>query len=441
MGRPICAVSTPRGKGGIAVIRASGDGAIELTSRVFRSKSDLNEAKGYTILHGGIYDGEKKLDDVLVSVFCAPHSFTGEDVCEISCHGGVVVTESILGLLLRSGFALAEAGEFTKRAFLNGKMSLTQAEAVHDIIEANTSSAASAAVNRLDGALTKEIGTVRDKIVRLCAAVQVSTDFPDEEPDAFSEEPLYKSLVEIKNELEKIRKRAERGIYLAGGARCAICGEPNVGKSSLLNFLAGEEKAIVSDISGTTRDALEARCEIGGVMVTFIDTAGIRETEDKIENLGIKKAKDVVAKADFVIFAAVSGSTLSPDEEKMLSEIKKPVIKVLNKCDEVMEEREGYLSVSVLTGEGMDALKDKIAAMLLSGDSDAALVANERQRGCVIDALDAINRALATLDDGFYADLAVIDILDAAEKLGEIEGFSVNDEVIDRIFKEFCLGK
>ena len=287
----ICAIATPRGKGGISVIRISGDEAFTVTKKIFSSKKDIEKAEGYTILYGNIMDKNEKVDEVLVSVFRAPKSFTGENVCEISCHGGVIVTERILNLLLEAGCSLADKGEFTKRAFMNGKMSLTQAEAVHDIIEAKTSKGASRAINRLDGALTEKIVNLRDRIIKSLAMVQVSTDFPDEDIDSFQDGSLIKVLEGFKKELEELLKSADRGIYLSNGASCAIIGMPNAGKSSLLNCLLEEEKAIVTHIPGTTRDVVEGRCEIDGVLINFLDTAGIRETEDVIEKIGVDKAK------------------------------------------------------------------------------------------------------------------------------------------------------
>ena len=438
----ICAIATPRGKGGISVIRLSGDDSFKITKKIFVSKKDIEEAEGYTILYGNIVDKGEKVDEVLVSVFRAPKSFTGENVCEISCHGGVVVTERILDLLLANGAYLADKGEFTKRAFMNGKMSLTQAEAVHDIIEAKTKKGASMAVNRLDGSLTKKIVTLRDDIVKLLASIQVSTDFPDEDIDAFSDGSLEVLLDDFEKRLEELLKTAKRGIFLSNGARCAIVGIPNAGKSSLLNALLEEEKAIVTHIPGTTRDVVEGRCEIGGVLVNFFDTAGIRETDDVIEKIGVDKAKELIDESDFVIFVTECGRELTEEEEEILSRVEnKKKILVLNKSDKENETRENYITISAKSGEGIDKLKEKMAEFLYQGDESSAMIANERQRDAVRVALDCVKRAKETLMEGFYSDLTVIDISLAAEALGEAEGMSINDEVVDRIFMEFCLGK
>ncbi len=438
----ICAIATPRGKGGISVIRVSGNEAFTIVKKIFDCKKDIEKAEGYTILHGFIKNGEEKVDEVLISVFRAPKSFTGENVCEISCHGGVLVTEEIIELLLKAGCTLADRGEFTKRAFMNGKMSLTQAEAVHDIIEAKTQKGASAAVNRLGGALSDKIISLRDKIIKMIAMIQVSTDFPDEDIDSFQDGSLKEMLKEYRESLEKLLNSARRGIYLSNGARCAIVGVPNAGKSSLLNALLEEEKAIVTHIPGTTRDVVEGRCEIGGVLVNFLDTAGIRETEDIIEQIGVDKAKKLIDESDFVIYVTESGRYENEEEKEILDLIRdKKKILVLNKSDKSFEEREGYITISAKNSEGIETVKDKISEFLYANEESSTMIANERVRDAVYTAIEALKRAELTLSEGFFSDLAVIDISLAAQSLGEAEGMSVNDEVVDRIFRDFCLGK
>lgn len=438
----ICAIATPRGKGGISVIRVSGDEAFSITKKIFLSKKDLEKAEGYTILYGNIIDNGEKVDEVLVSVFREPKSFTGENVCEISCHGGVIVTERILELLLKAGCTLADKGEFTKRAFMNGKMSLTQAEAVHDIIEAKTKKGAAMAINRLDGALTDKIKPLRDDIIKTLAMIQVSTDFPDEDIDSFQDGSLCNILGDFEKRLDDLLNSAKRGIYLSNGARCAIVGMPNAGKSSLLNCLLEEEKAIVTHIPGTTRDVIEGRCEIDGVLINFLDTAGIRQTDDVIEKIGVDRAKKLIDECDFVIFMTESGRVLTEEEKEIYSLVKdKKTICVLNKSDKCDETREGYITISAKTGDGIDKLKSEISRLLDKGLESNAMIANERQREAVISAMSSIKRAKETLTEGFFSDLTAIDISLAAEALGEADGMSVNDEVVDRIFRDFCLGK
>lgn len=438
----ICAIATPRGKGGISVIRVSGSEAFIVTKKIFSSKKDIEKADGYTIVYGNIVDKNEKVDEVLVSVFRSPKSFTGENVCEISCHGGVIVTERILQLLIENGCALADKGEFTKRAYMNGKMTLTQAEAVHDIIEAKTKKGAMMAVNNLDGALTEKIKPLRDEIIKTLAMIQVSTDFPDEDIDSFQDGTLEEILTGFENRLNELLNSANRGIFLANGAKCAIVGMPNAGKSSLLNCLLEEEKAIVTHIPGTTRDVIEGKCEIDGVMVNFLDTAGIRDTEDVIEKIGVEKSKKMIDESDFVIFMTESGRELTDEEKEIMSLLKnKKTIFLLNKNDECDEKREGFISVSAKKGTGIDKLKKEISSLLDKGVESNAMIANERQREAVINALKSIKTAKETLEKGDFSDLAVIDISYAAQYLGEADGQSLNDEVVDRIFRDFCLGK
>lgn len=438
----ICAIATPRGKGGISVIRVSGTEAFTITKKIFSSKKDIEKAEGYTIVYGNIVDKNEKVDEVLVSIFRAPKSFTGENVCEISCHGGVLVTERILELLIDSGCALADKGEFTKRAYMNGKMTLTQAEAVHDIIEAKTKKGASLAINNLNGALTEKIKPLRDEMVKSLAMVQVSTDFPDEDIDSFQDGTLLEILDGFETRLKELLNTANRGIYLSNGAKCAIVGMPNAGKSSLLNCLLEEEKAIVTHIPGTTRDVIEGRCEIDGVMVNFLDTAGIRETDDIIEKIGVDKSKKMIDESDFVIFVTESGRGLTNEEKEILSLVKdKKTICVLNKSDKCEEERAEFITLSAKTGAGIQNLKNKISYLLDKGVESDAMIANERQREAVINALKSIENAKETLKNGDFSDLASIDMMYAAQSLGEADGQTINDEVVDRIFRDFCLGK
>ncbi len=438
----ICAIATPRGKGGISVIRVSGDDSFKITKKIFKSSKDIEKSSGYEIFYGNIVDGDEKIDEVLVSVFCAPKSFTGENVCEISCHGGVIVTERILDLLLKNGALLADRGEFTKRAYMNGKMSLSQAEAIHDIIEAKTQKAASYAVNRLGGSLSEKISEIRNSMVKLLASVQVSTDFPDEDIDSFADGSLIESLKEYEEKLSDLLNTAKRGIYLSNGVNCAIVGIPNAGKSSLLNSLLGEEKAIVTHIPGTTRDIVEGRCEIGGVLVNFSDTAGIRETDDVIEKIGVDKAKNLIDDSDFVIFVTECGRALTCEEKEILKMVEeKKKILVLNKSDMENEEREGYITISAKENEGVEKVKAKIREFLYEGDESSTMIANERIRDAVASALTAVQTAINTLKEGFFSDLSVIDISLAISYLGEADGMSLNDEVVDRIFRDFCLGK
>lgn len=436
----VCAVSTPRGKGGISVIRVSGKEAIEITAAVFRSKNDIRNAKSHTVTFGFCENNGRKIDQCLVTVFREPNSFTGENVCEISCHGSIISTERIIDALIENGASPAGRGEFTKRAFMNGKLSLTQAEAVRDIIEAKTDSALWAAVNRIDGGITKPITEIREDLLDLLAAIQVSTDFPEDDIDEFAGGDLKEKLLSLKARLEKLKSTARRGEALNNGIICAICGVPNTGKSSLLNALLERKKAIVTDTAGTTRDVVEEWLDIEGIPVKIGDTAGIRKGGDDIESMGIEMSVEYIKNADICIFVTEAGRALTAEEEIIIKEINVPYIKVGNKTDINEEKRADYIGISAKNGIGIDNLKKKIAS--LAGDEEPmGLIANERQYEAVVKALESVKRAIKGIEDGFFSDLAAIDIQEAVASLGEAEGISVNQETVNRIFEKFCLGK
>ncbi len=437
----ICALSTPRGKGGIAVIRVSGENALLITEKVIKSNKKITEADGYTIVYGKAVFEEKEIDECLVSVFRKPNSFTGENVCEISCHGSPLSVERIIDALLENGASMAKKGEFTKRAFLNGKMSLTQAEAVNDIIEAKTDKALFAAVNRLEGGITKPIIKIRDYLLDLLAAIQVSSDFPEEDIDTFAGGELKEKLETVKGELDDLKKTARRGEALNNGITCAICGIPNTGKSSLLNALVEKKKAIVTDIAGTTRDVVEEYTDIDGIPVKFGDTAGIRESQDVVESIGVEKSYDYIKNADICIFVTESGRNLTGEEEEILEKIKeKEHILVANKVDLKENVKTGYIGISAKNNEGTDKVK-KAVSDIIGNTPSSAFIANERQYEAVLRASESIKKAIDTINDGFFSDLAAIDIGQAVAFLGEAEGISINQETVNKIFEKFCLGK
>ena len=437
----ICALSTPRGKGGIAVIRVSGDDSLKITASVIKSKKSIEEAKGYTIVYGTATDGVNNIDECLVSVFRAPNSFTGENVCEISCHGSMVSVERIIDALIKNGAFIAQKGEFTKRAFLNGKVSLTQAEAVRDIIESKTDKALYAAVNRLEGGITKPIIKIRETLLDLLAAIQVASDFPEEDIDTFAGGELLGKLVSSKKELDILKQSARHGEALNNGITCAICGVPNTGKSSLLNAILERKKAIVTNIAGTTRDVVEDFLDIDGIPVKFGDTAGIRESSDVVENIGVEKSFDYMESADICIFVTEAGRELLSEEKEIIEKIKeKPHILVENKTDLFEKSKDGFIGISAKNNFGIDEIKKEIAKITQSNES-TAFIANERQFEAVVKAAESIEKAIETVESGFFSDLASIDIQHAISFLGEAEGISVNQETVNRIFEKFCLGK
>lgn len=441
MSRTICALSTPYGRGGIAVIRISGDEAIKNAAKIFHSKKSIIEADSHTVTFGKIFSGETLIDEGLAAIFRAPSSFTGEDVCEISCHGGMVGVNRIIDALIEAGCSMAEPGEFTKRAFMNGKMSLTQAEAVKDIIDARTDGALWAAVNRLEGGITKPICLIRDELLHLLAAIQVSSDFPEEDVEDFSGEDITENLNKIVSSLDKLKSGARRGEALRNGITCAICGLPNTGKSSLLNALYQRDRAIVNQQAGTTRDVVEAWIDIEGVPIKLGDTAGIRESGDSIEKIGVEMSLNYIKEADICLFVTESGRPLNSEEEEILKKITCSVIKIANKSDIKSDDREDYIKISAKENLNIDLVRQAIVQKLGLIDNGGAVIANRRQLEAVTRALEAVKRALKSVEDGFYSDIAAIDISEAVEALGEAEGMSVNDETVNKIFEEFCLGK
>lgn len=423
------------------MIRISGPRAVEITSKIFVSKQPLENMDSHTVTFGRVVHEGGTVDQALVSLFRGPGSFTGEDVCEINCHGGMVIVNKIIDILIENGCTMAEPGEFTKRAFLNGKLSLTEAEAVKDVIDARTDGALWAAVNRLEGGLTGPVVSMREKLLKLLAAVQVASDFPEEDAEDFGGEDMAGRLKEIYFELEALKNTARRGEALREGISCAICGLPNTGKSSLLNALYEREKAIVTDIAGTTRDVVEAWIDLEGVPVRLGDTAGIRESADTVEKIGVKMSLDYIRQADICLFVTEAGRGLVPEEEELLAGIKCPVIKIANKTDLSPDGREDFIKISAACGVGTDEVKKEIIRLLGLGAPAGAVIANRRQLQAVIRAMEAVGRALSSVEAGFYSDLAAIDIRAAVEALGEAEGLSVDDETVNKIFEEFCLGK
>ena len=444
----IAGISTAMQKGGIAVIRLSGDDAFNVADKVFKGKIKTVDSESHRILYGFVYDGEEKIDECLCSVMRAPRSYTTENVVELSVHGGIISAKRTLEAVIKAGARAAKAGEFTMRAFLNGRIDLSKAEAVADIIDSKTDLARSTAVNQLSGKLSDEINDIREKIIEIMGYISVATDFPDEDADSLSGINIKLGLSLIKEKTENLIKNADKGIILREGAVCAICGKPNAGKSSLLNELAGTERAIVTEIEGTTRDIIEEYINIYDVPVRLADTAGIRGDGDTVEKIGIEKAREYVKNADICLFVTDNGRTFDENDAEILELVKeKPHITVVNKselsgkCTIPEEEEAIYISVKEKTG--IEELKKKIYELLMGNDftEDAVMITNERHKEAAIMADKALGEALSLLEGGFTEDLAYINLEKAVSCLGEITGMTVSEEVMSEVFSKFCVGK
>ena len=456
----IAAISTPFGTGGIGIIRISGPEAFSVADKIFRGRKRLSEIRSHSVVHGKITDPADghMVDEVLLVKMDAPNTFTGEDTVEINCHGGIVVLSRVLSLVLRHGARAAQAGEFTKRAFINGRMDLAQAEAVIDLINSKTDEGSRAAAAQLQGKLSERIGTARRKMIELIARIEASIEYPEEDIEEITGEMVHKGIIEIKEELGRTARGFERGRLLREGITAAIIGKPNAGKSSLLNALAGSSRAIVTDIPGTTRDIIEEYINIKGIPVRFLDTAGIRSTDDPVESIGVEKARVAAAEAELVIIVldAQTGIT-DEDREVMKTSRDKKTIVMVNKTDvaddrmvEAMQEQIGdsgnmpVVVASMIDGTGMDDLADKIEELAAGGNittNSEVLLTNARHRQLIEDAIIRLDSAEAAYRSGLPLDFVTIDISDAAEALGQITGESVGEDVVNEIFSQFCVGK
>lgn len=446
----IAAISTPLGEGAIAIVRLSGSDALSIAKKVFQGK-DLDKVASHTINYGHIFDKDRLVDEVMLSVMKAPKTFTREDLVEINTHGGIAVTQEILQLLLRSGARLAEPGEFTKRAFLNGRIDLAQAESVMDLIRAKTDQAANIAVKQLDGSLSNLINNIRQEILESLAQVEVNIDYPEyDDVETMTSQMLLEKTAHFEQLLETLLATAKRGKILREGLRTAIIGRPNVGKSSLLNQLLREEKAIVTDIAGTTRDVITEFANIGGVPLELIDTAGIRETEDVVEKIGVERSQKALEEADLVLLVLDASSPLTPKDLELLelSSATNRII-LLNKTDlpekiELEKLPEDFIRISALKNENLDAVEKQIRALFFSGEieaKDATTLSNARHIGLIEQALDALKEANRGLAMGLPVDLIQVDITRCWQLLGEITGEAAPDELITQLFSQFCLGK
>ncbi len=447
----IVSISTTLGKGAISIVRLSGDGAIELVNNVFKGK-DLTNVESHTINYGHIIDNEKVVDEVLVSIMKAPRTYTREDIVEINCHGGIAVTNKVLELLVSKGARLALPGEFTKRAFFNGRIDLVEAEATMDIIDSKTDKALNVAINNLSGNLSNMIRSFRQDLLNLLANIEVNIDYPEyEDAEDITVNSIKEKTNNMKESLENILKESQNKKIIKEGINVAIIGKPNVGKSSILNMLLGENKAIVTDIAGTTRDIVEGTISLNGIILNFIDTAGIRETEDVVEKFGVQKSLDMMNEANLVLLVLNNNEEITKDEEKIIENIKnKKYIIVVNKKDlEKKISLEKYdlkniIYTDTVTNTGVNPLKDKIIELFnideLENDNDAYFT-NERQISLAKEALSILDDVNNGVENEMPVDLIEIDIKRIWTKLGEILGENYDEELIDQLFSNFCLGK
>jgi len=443
----ICAISTASGVGAISIVRVSGEKSIDIVSKIFKGP-DLHKVKSHTIHYGFIYDKNEKIDEVLVSVMLAPRTYTTEDIIEINSHGGINTTNKILELLLENGCRLAEPGEFTKKAFLNGRIDLIEAESVNDLINAKNDAARTLALNNMEGRLTKKIRDIRNSVVNIMANIEVNIDYPEyEDIEIVTKDSLLPNLKEIKEKIEEILKNSKNGRLINEGINIAIVGKPNVGKSSLLNTFLGSDKAIVTNIAGTTRDIVEGSITLNGFLVNFIDTAGIRETEDIVEKIGVEKSKKAIEQADLVIIVLNNNEELSEYEEELIknvSEEKRIIFVNKSDLDNKLTLDLEYISGNTITEDGINNLKDKIIEKLQLENvlmKDMTYMSNIRQIDLLKKALNSLNMAIDNLSTGMPVDIVEIDITNVWNILGEITGDTYHDELINTLFSNFCLGK
>lgn len=453
----IAAAATAMGSAGIGIIRISGTDAFAVLEKVFRPKNEkkvMSEQSGYTVHYGMAVDGEQVLDEVLVMLMRGPHSYTAEDTAEIDCHGGRLVMQKILEAVLKNGARAAEPGEFTKRAFLNGRMDLSQAEAVMDLIQSKNEMALKSSLAQLKGTVRQEIEKLRAQILYEMAFVEAALDDPEHiSLDGYSEELLEK-MRGIAAEVERLLKSSESGRMLKEGIKTVILGKPNAGKSSLLNVLLGEERAIVTEIAGTTRDVLEEQLQLGEVSLQLLDTAGIRSTEDVVEQIGVERARKQAEDADLILYVADSSRVLDESDEEILKLLEgKKALVLLNKSDlapvitpQIMRERTGHpvLVISAKEGAGIQELEEKIRSLFFRGEvdfNDEVLITNLRQKQALMDASKSLSMVIESIENGMPEDFFTIDLKDAYTSLGFIIGEEIGDDLANEIFGKFCMGK
>ena len=447
----ICAIATSLGSGAISIIRVSGNDAILIVNKIFKGK-DLTKVESHTIHYGKIMDGNKEIDEVLVSIMKAPKTYTMEDVVEINTHGGIAPTNKVLELLLKNGCRLAEAGEFTKRAYLNGRIDLTQAEAVMDKINAKTDMQNELATNSLNGKVSNLINNLREDMIQIISNINVNIDYPEyDDVDIITNDIMVPKIINLKNRIEEILKESKNGKIIKEGIKTAIIGSPNVGKSSLLNELLQEDKAIVTDIAGTTRDIVEGQISINGILLNIIDTAGIRNTYDKVEAIGVEKSIKVMNDADLVLFMLNNNEELSNDNKKLLNELNnRNYIIIVNKIDLVKKidisklNKDNIIEMSIKEKKGINELKNKIIELFNLDNietKDPTYISNVRSIGILETCLNKVKDIEDGLNNNYPIDMLELDIKAIWEELGKINGTTYEEELLDEMFKRFCLGK
>ena len=454
MDTTIAAICTAQGEGGIGVIRISGENAFEIADKVFYNINNKKvvDMKGYTAAFGKVFDGEEEIDEAVVLVYRAPHSYTGENVVEISCHGGVFITKQVLRAVLNNGAVPAQAGEFTKRAFLNGKIDLTEAEAVIDIISAKSKSAARAALFVKDGVLRRKIDRVKENLLTQAAHLSAWADYPEEDIAEVSDDELFTTFDDAVRVLQGLLDTYDSGQAVKQGIDTVIAGRPNVGKSTLMNLLSGYEKSIVTDIPGTTRDIVEDTVVLGDVILRLSDTAGLRDTDDRVEQIGVDRAKKRLEQCGLLLAVFDNNQVLNEDDYDLIESAKNvPSIAIINKTDLEQKLDADYISrkienvvyISAINGECREELTkavEKIAGTANLNPSEGIL-SNERQRLAVANALSSVIEARTALETGLTYDAVTVSLEDAISNLLELTGESTSDEVIDRVFHNFCVGK
>lgn len=450
----IAAISTPLGTGGVGIIRISGKNATEIADKIFISVSGkkLSDSKGYRAYFGKIFDGQTPVDEVVCLVFRAPHSYTGEDVVEISCHGGIFLLNKILRLTLQNGAQPAAPGEFTKRAFLNGKLDLSEAESVMTLISAQGEQGANAAFNQLEGRLSKKIEEINSSLLSLAAHIAAWVDYPDDEIETLDDNEIKNTILNANLELSKLLSSFDTGMAVTNGVEAAIVGKPNVGKSTLMNLLTGYDRSIVTEIEGTTRDIVEETINLKGCILKISDTAGLRDTGDIVEKIGVERSRKKLEHASIIFAVFDSSKALSDDDNELIIECKnKNVIPIINKTDlvqvididKIKSDLGNPIFISAKSGSGYDQLCDRVEELMgtKNFDTTAAMLVNERQRKCCQKAKEALNDAENALNIGLTPDAIGVCIDDAISALLELTGQKASEAIVNEVFKQFCVGK